>query len=190
MVAAERGRIPVSDLDDTLGRAVLAAAGVAVEGDALDVDGHLAIVGASARAQRASDDLLHRSVTAARAAGASWARIGTELEMSRQAAQQRFGAAADADPVQESERWLGPVTAFDEMRELALAGRAGWHTVEAGLFVHRMVRTPTQWEHRRTLWRMTAADRTAGWTIGCRSFPWVYLIRDTGEPALADVGEE
>ena len=80
--------------------------------------------------------------------------------------------------------YLGPVTAFDELRELELAGRLGWRTVEAGMLRHRMVRTPTQWEHRRVVWtgplRRLEQD---GWQVGCRAFPWVYLIRDLGVPA-------
>lgn len=126
--------------------------------------------------------MLHRSVAAARAAGVSWARIGTELGMTRQAAQQRFGATGTS-PESQDERWLGPVTAFEEMAELDIAGRAGWHTVEAGVLTHRMVRTATQWQHRRILWGASwARERANGWQIGCRAFPWIYLVRDTGLP--------
>ena len=81
-------------------------------------------------------------------------------------------------------RWLGPVTAFDELPELELAGRLGWHTVEAGMLCHRMVRTDTQWEHKRVVWPGSLArNEREGWQIGCRAFPWVYLIRDLGVPA-------
>ncbi|GAA3900774.1 hypothetical protein [Microbacterium invictum] len=84
------------------------------------------------------------------------------------------------DPT-DTERWLGPVTAFDEMAELELAGREGWHTVEAGMLAHRVVLTDTRWEHRRILWRGSlAAEQAAGWQVGCRAFPWIYLVRDTG----------
>ena len=174
----------MTELDDAVGQVVLEAAGVG-DGDALDAEGHLALIAASARAEGAAREMLHRSVVAARAAGVSWARIGEELGMTRQAAQQRFGVATE-DFDGEAERWLGPVTAFDEMRELEIAGRAGWHTVEAGMLGHRMVRTATQWQHRRTLWRTPpASERAEGWHVGCRAFPWVYLVRDTGLPAQA-----
>ena len=179
----------MSTLADAVGRAVLEAAGVA-DDRALSVGDHLALIAAGARAEEEARAILRRSVVAARAGGASWGRIGHELGMSRQAAQQRFGAAPDAadraapTPEAGEERWLGPVTAFSEMDELELAGRAGWRTVEAGMLTHRMRRTPTQWEHRRVLWRVSLAREEAeGWQVGCRAFPWIYLVRDLGVPA-------
>ncbi|MFF2369669.1 hypothetical protein [Agromyces sp. NPDC058110] len=172
----------MTDLADALGRVVLAEAGV--DADALDVDAHRALIAASARAEVEVRGILQRSVEAARAGGASWAVIGTELGMTRQAAQQRFGGAEA--PAGAEERWLGPVTAFDEMGELDAAGRAGWRTVEAGMLAHRMVRTGTRWEHRRVLWRASlAADEADGWQVACRAFPWIYLVRDLGVPAEA-----
>lgn len=172
----------MTDLADAVGRAVLDAAGVAREGD-LGLDDHIALIAASARAEADVRAILQRSVTAARGGGASWALIGTQLGMTRQAAQQRFGAPIAVAPASDTERWLGPVTAFDELGELALAGRAGWHTIEAGVLAHRMVRTDTQWEHRRILWRGSlASEESAGWVVGCRAFPWIYLVRDLGIP--------
>lgn len=156
----------------------------------LDVDeehqDHLAIVRRAAAAEEEVDALLRHAVGAARSAGHSWAVIGAELGMSRQAAQQRFGDRRGADDAAgaDEERWLGPVTALDEMRELELAGRQGWRTVGAGLLTHRVRRTPTQWEHQRVLWtgpvRRWEHD---GWQVAIRAFPWVYLVRDTGLPA-------
>lgn len=172
-------------LHEVIGRAVLQNAGLG-RSDVLDVDDHLRLIAASARADAAITGLLHRSVAAARSGGASWARIGAELGMSRQAAQQRFGAESDRGEPLGEERWLGPVTAFDEMPELEAAGRQGWRTVEAGMLSHRMVRTDTQWEHRRILWRASLdRDRTEGWQVGCRAFPWIYLVRDRGLPPAA-----
>ena len=179
----------MSELGHDVGRAVIAAAGID-DGAGLTLDDHLALIAAAARADQEVQAILQRSVTAARAAGASWAVVGGALGMSRQAAQQRFGGAppqtADTQETPE-ERWLGPVTAFDELDELAAAGRAGWHTVEAAMFSHRMVRTPTQWEHRRVFWRISLANElAAGWQVGCRAFPWIYLVRDLGTPAVGD----
>ncbi|MGF3054291.1 hypothetical protein ACQUSY_10085 [Microbacterium sp. YY-03] len=201
----------MSDLADAVSRAVFEHAGLAPAAPTatdetahqLTADESLALIGASAAAERQAATVFHGAVTAARAANVSWARIGGELGMTRQAAQQRFGIAPEnattdhttndntaADHTthafEDTERWLGPVTAFDEMKELELAGRAGWHTVEAGAFKHRMVRTETQWQHRRVLWRGSLArDEADGWQIGCRAFPWIYLIRDTGIPIEA-----
>lgn len=174
----------MSDLQDALARAVLDAAGIPDDRRMLEADGHLALVAAAADAGRAAEAVLRRAVSAARTGGVSWARIGGALGMTRQAAQQRFGAASDDPPVPE-QRVLGPVTAFDEMDELDRAGRAGWHTVGAGMFTHTVVRTPTQWLHRRILWRgVPARERADGWQVGCRAFPWIYLVKDTGLPRV------
>lgn len=179
----------MSDLGDTLGRAIL---------DGADPADHLDLVRRTAEADRATGELLQQAVHAARAGGHSWSAIGATLGLTRQAAQQRFGRDTEPpdqpedpkdpkdpkDPEAPEERWLGPVTAFDEMHELELAGRLGWHTIGAGLLRHRVVRTATQWEHRRIVWTggLARLERD-GWQVGCRAFPWVYLVRDTGEPA-------
>lgn len=165
-------------LADVLGRAVL-------DGDpdeeVLDPDrpqDHLAIVARAVVAEQAGRALLRQSVSAARGSGHSWAAIGAVLGLSRQATQQRFGAAKEFDQGPEY-RWLGPVTAMDEMRELELAGRRGWRTVGAGMLKHRMERTDTQWEHRRVVWRRPAAScEIDGWVVAVRAFPWLYLVRD------------
>lgn len=172
----------MTDLADAIGRAVLADADLEAEGE-LDQAGHLRLIAAAARGEAHARSILAQAVSSARAGGASWGAVGAELGMSRQAAQQRFGmSGGDLGP---DERWLGPVTAFDELAELELAGRAGWHTVEIGMLAHRMRRTHTQWEHRRILWRPSLAKEFAeGWVIGARAFPWVYLIRDLKTPPI------
>lgn len=174
---------PAGDsLSEVLGRAVLAGG---PEQDALDPDrpqDHLAIVERAASAERVGRDLLRQSVAAARGSGHSWAAIGGVLGLSRQAAQQRFGGA-DEEGDGPEERWLGPVTAFDELPELAIAGRRGWRTVGAGMLKHRMRRTDTQWEHRRVVWSRAAGSyEVDGWTVAVRAFPWLYLVRDLGLP--------
>ncbi len=176
------GRVS-DDLADAVGRAILQTLDPGAESSA---DHHLAIVGRTAEAEDAIRALLRQAVGAARAQGYSWAQIGAELNLSRQAVQQRFGDKPSGGEAAAEERWLGPVTAFDELGELEIAGRLGWHTVEAGMLRHRMVRTDTQWEHKRVLWTGTLKryDRE-GWQVGCRAFPWVYLIRDLGVPAPA-----
>lgn len=172
----------MSDLGDAIGRAVLAEADLDSATE-LDRAGHLRLIAAAARGEERARSILAQAVSSARANGASWGVVGAELGMSRQAAQQRFGTSTgELGP---DERWLGPVTAFDELAELELAGRAGWHTVEVGMLAHRMRRTHTQWEHRRMLWRPSLAKEFAeGWVIGARAFPWVYLIRDLKSPPI------
>lgn len=182
-------RLQVVDpgLADRVGRAVL--------GEGVDperADDHLAIVGRAAQADEVTRDLLRQAVAAARAHGHSWSAIGGVLGMSRQAVQQRFGS--EAGPGSDAEeagagttgerRRLGPVTALDELAELEIAGRRGWRTVGAGMFYHLVERTDTQWEHRRVVWSRPAEHYARdGWQVGCRAFPWLYLVRDTGRPA-------
>ena len=167
-------------LGDALGEAILTGsfedAAWRSEGGGLD------LVRRTAAADAIVGDLLRQAVGAARGAGHSWAAIGSVLGMSRQAVQQQFGTPVETEPDGgPEERWLGPVTAFDEMGELEIAGRLGWRTVSAGMLRHRMVRTPTQWEHRRVVWAGSLKRyEQHGWQVGCRAFPWVYLVRDTG----------
>lgn len=184
-MASQPGRAPAMtaehDLADRIGRAVLD------EGlDPEQAEDHLEIVRRASEAEQVARGLLRQSVAAARANGHSWSALGAVLGMSRQAAQQRFGspvAAQDGGAADET-RVLGPVTAFDELPELELAGRQGWRTTGVGMFTHTMQRTPTQWEHRRVVWsRPTSRYLRDGWVVGARSFPWLYLVRDTGLPA-------
>ncbi|MGW9630220.1 hypothetical protein ACWGST_05915 [Agromyces sp. NPDC055520] len=177
----------MSSVGDAVTLAILDSVEVdgAVDGE-IGRDGHLALIRASAEAEREVRAILRQAVESARSGGVSWSAIGAELGMSRQAAQQRFGDTSRADATADDGsgyRWLGPVTAFDELAELELAGRAGWHTVEAGMLRHRMVRTETQWEHKRIIGRgPSRRDEDDGWILACRSLPWAYLIRDLGVP--------
>ncbi|WP_238706020.1 hypothetical protein [Serinicoccus marinus] len=175
------------DLVVALGRVIVGDGGeVSVAGGTLETEEHLRLVRRCAEAHEGTAALLRQAVGSARGAGVSWARLGAELGLSRQGALQRFGESAgpgEEDDDGADQRWLGPVTAVDEMGELELAGELGWHTVEAGMFRHRMVRTGTRWEHRRVIWtRPVRHYLTEGWQVGARAFPWLYLVRDTGLP--------
>lgn len=181
---------PVPDLARALGQAILdgnetlPSTRVEPPHDTLDPADCLSLVRRSAAAEQAVKKILSQAVSAARAAGHSWAAIGHELGLSRQAVQQRFGSPETEDwPTTPELRWLGPVTAFDELHELELAGRRGWRIVGAGMLRHRMMRTDTQWEHRRVVWTRPVHHYEAdGWQVGCRAFPWLYLVRDLGKP--------
>jgi hypothetical protein len=163
-----------------------------VNTDPQDVDDYLGLIAAAALMESQARALLHDAVVSARSAGATWSAIGATLGMSKQAAQKRF--SVDATPsssgVDADERILGPVTAFDEMAELDLAGRYGWHSVEFGPFFHRVVRSGTQWEHARvTMLRGRAKARamaSEGWQVIGSEFPYTYLKRDLGSPALPE----
>lgn len=179
------------DLGAAIGQAILGAPGTTdVSLDPDEPQDHLAIVRRAAAAEHASRELLQQAVNAARGSGHSWATIGAELGLSRQGVQQRFGSRAqpEDDP---QYRWLGPVTAFDEMHELELAGRMGWHTVQAGMLRHKMVRTTTQWEHKRVVWTGSLRRyEQVGWQVGCKAFPWAYLVRDLKTPpATSSTGD-
>ncbi|WP_240917900.1 hypothetical protein [Phycicoccus sp. HDW14] len=171
-------------LADRIGRLILESAAHQDAGDRTDgAPDHLVLVSRAADAHAATRGLLQQAVAAARADGRSWAAVGEVLGLTRQAAQQRFGVGDEALGLGE-ERWLGPVTAFDEMHELEIAGRQGWRTIGAGMLKHRVVRTATRWEHRRVLWsRPPSSFEQDGWQVAVRAFPWVYLVRDTGLPA-------
>ncbi len=171
---------PEGELADRIAVAILGSDADGTHLDAESPEDQLTLVRLAAEAERAVRELLSHSVNAARGSGHSWAAIGAELGLSRQAVQQRFGAAG-ATSEQPELRRLGPVTAFDELTELEIAGRQGWHTVGAGMFYHLVVGTDTQWAHRRVAWTKPArAYEKDGWTVAVRAFPWLYLVRDLG----------
>jgi hypothetical protein len=148
----------------------------------------LELVDVTAKAGAETRSLLGEAVTSARAAGASWDAIGRVLGMSRQAAHQRFGRALDQEDTN-GRRVLGPVTAFTEMDALRNVGQYGWHSVGFGAYQHTLEHSPTQWDHRR-LRVIATGTRTRlqqeGWQVIGTWFPWVYLKRDLGTPALLE----
>lgn len=165
-----------------------------VAADPQEVPDYLEIVKVASDIENQARALLHEAVNSARSAGATWSAVGSTLGMSKQAAQKRFTTqhaplTSDLDP---DDRILGPVTAFDEMAELALAGRYGWHSVEFGPFFHRVTRSETQWEHVRVsmLTGRAKSLRAEGWQLIASAFPYTYLKRDLGTPALIEPGAE
>jgi len=162
------------------------------QGLASDPAASLLLVDAARIASEEAGRLLRESIASARAAGQSWDAVGGVLGVSRQAAQQRFGGGAakpGASHATADRRVLSPVTAFDEMDALAVAGRHGWHSVDYGTLHHVLERSDVQWEHRRALWgTVHRADFEAdGWRlIRTNTFPWSYWARPTEEPALPE----
>ena len=157
------------------------------------VSDFLVLIRVAFEVETQASSLLSETVTSARSAGATWSAIGTTLGMSKQAAQKRFAdqlppSACDLDADQ---RILGPVTAFDEMVELALAGRYGWHSIDFGPSFHRVARSETQWEHVRVsaLTRRARSMQADGWQVIRSKFPYTYLKRDLGMPALTEPGD-
>lgn len=166
--------------------------GVAAEPQS--VPDYLQLIKVASGMETQARSLLHEAVTSARSGGATWSAIGSTLGMSKQAAQKRFAgqpppSASDLDA---NERILGPVTAFDEMAELALAGRYGWHSIDVGPSFHRVVRSKTQWEHARVsaLTSRARSMQADGWQVIGSAFPYTYLKRNLDIPALTEPGGE
>ena len=174
--------------DERVREAVAEAIGGGREGvlETLDTDpsGYLVLVAAGDVAADESGRLLHEAVTSARNAGHSWEAIGDVLGVSRQAAQQRFGAG-DRTAAGPNERVLYPLTAFTEMDALAKAGREGWHLVRFGPLHHVVEASGQQWEHRRDPLSIGARRRRleeSGWQGIGAWFPWRYYKRPLGLP--------
>ena len=152
-------------------------------------EGSLQLLRTASALEAGARTVLHQAVASARSAGNTWAVIGATLGMSKQAAQKRFAPTAvpPGTDLAPDERILGPTGPFDEMRELALAGRYGWHSVEAGMNYHRVLRPRTQWEHRRTS-GARAAQRLVdqGWQRIGGGLGYTYVKRDLGTPALTE----
>src|SRR5450759_2529349 len=158
----------------------------------LDADpaAHLDLVSLALAARSETDALLRATISSARSAGCTWEAIGQVLDMSRQAAQQRYGGEVTALPrAGGTILRLAPLTAFTEMRVLDRAGRYGWHSIGFGALFHIVEKSDLQWEHRRV--HAVGTDRReledTGWEqIGSLWFPWAYYTRCTGEPALPE----
>lgn len=182
-----------NNLDISLRKAILTAEPGLEEALEQDVDAYLRVVSLSAQAVSRLPFILNSAVAAARTAGHSWAKIGAELGMSRQAAQQRF-TAADETPAEAlgATRKLHPLTAFDEMEALDRAGKEGWHSIGFGALYHLVEKTDEQWEHIRVPATSSRSSLEAeGWRrIGRMWFPWAYYARRTGSPVKAGLAVE
>ena len=165
--------------------------------DALEDDpqAYLRLVVSTRVAAAQTSKLLREAIDGARAAGHSWDTIGRLLGVSRQAAQQRFGATGDRpeDITSSSDRparkILTPLTAFDEMAALEHEGRHGWHSTDYGTLFHLVEASPWQWQHRRVLWGAPGRKRLQddGWElIKTSTFPWGYYKRRLDVPAERD----
>ena len=178
-------RAGLQQLPEVLAEAI-GQLGVAAEPQ--NVPDYLVLIKVASDVEMQARTLLKEAVTSARSAGATWSAIGSTLGMSKQAAQKRF---AGRPPPGESdldanERILGPVTVFDVMAELALAGRYGWHSIDLGPSFHRVVRSATQWEHVRVsaLTSRARSMQADGWKVIGSEFPYTYLKRNLDKPAL------
>ncbi|WP_084259416.1 hypothetical protein [Microtetraspora malaysiensis] len=187
----------VNAIREAVAEAVLAACEQGRKGLDDDPDAHLLMVAAASVAARESSRLLRQSITGARSAGHSWDALGRLLGISRQAAQQRFGASAtdrkgSLPEDTPTRRVLTPLHAFNEMEALEKEGRRGWHAVDYGYLFHLVEASPDVWEHRRLWWPSGRRQRQMeeqGWERVVPSdfeSPWVYYKRRLNEPAEQD----
>lgn len=174
-------------IQQELGRILMEQASVR---DPRDAGDFLRLVEDAALLQTEASTLLRTTISSARNAGATWQSIGRTLGMTKQAAQKRFapGAAPHTAGLDPNERILGPTTTFDELSELALAGRYGWHSVQVGTNYHRMLHSDRFWEHTRVTMSPQRVKqlRSEGWELIDSGFPYAYLKRDTGLPAMPE----
>jgi hypothetical protein len=151
-----------------------------------DPQAYLDLVSLTAQARSETDAMLRLAVTGARSAGCTWEQVGRVLDMSRQAAQQRYGVPEETGTSHEGRTArLAPLTAFTEMPVLDRAGRYGWELVSCHLATLVVRKTDVQWEHERVFASRgtTRSLENQGWTVVAAWFPWTYLKRPTDREA-------
>src|SRR6056297_72242 len=171
----------VSDADAQLIRDGVAEACLNAAGpDLLDTpDGALRLVAAAKVAADRGATLLDDAVAGARHAGHSWAAIGGVLEISRQAAQQRFGTTHDEpEATTPQQRVIRRVTALNELSVLEREQVEGWHLVGFGAGKLVVESSDHPWEHQRLTFASHAllrAMESDGWRIVGVWGPLTYL---------------
>jgi len=180
----------LSDADaEAIREGVLQACLHGADHDDLDTPEHaLRMVAATDVAARHGSTLRADAVTSARHYGHSWAVIGSVLGISRQAAQQRFSAAATAtaDPDAPQQRVIRRVTALSEMAVLEREQAEGWHLVGFGVGKLVVARSEHPWEHERLTFASHSLLRTmeqSGWQIVGGWGWWTYVKRPVAAPA-------
>lgn len=156
--------------------------------DQLDTpDGSLRLVAASRVAADHAGRLLSDAVAGARHAGHSWAAIGSVLEISRQAAQQRFSPTTDpSEATTPEQRVIRRVNAFNEMAILGREQADGWHLVGFGAGKLVVEASDHRWEHQRLTFAghplLRSMERDQWQIVGVWG-PWTYLKRPVGAAA-------
>ncbi|MFC5928410.1 hypothetical protein D6T64_20535 [Cryobacterium melibiosiphilum] len=129
---------------------------------------------------RVAGDLQSQAVAAAQESGLSWAKIGSALGTSRQAAQQRFDSRRST-PVAETEatRILGPVSRAEEIDQINAAGRQGWKLARSLHGEHVLERSEGCWEALRVsvLSPRALPSAAEGWEAASTRFPDCFYVR-------------
>ena len=132
---------------------------------------------------RVSAQLQSQAVAAAQQSGLSWAKIGTALGTSRQAAQQRFDTRRSS-PVADTDatRVVGPVSRNEELVQINAAGRHGWKLVRSLHGEHVLERNEGSWEVVRVSIFSPRALPSAddGWEAASTRFPDCFYARRQG----------
>jgi hypothetical protein len=154
-----------------------------------DARSALEFVGITATLATEADRLLRDAVTVARQLGASWEAVGGQLNVTRQAAQQRFAVAPNSvseklsgfparreSPAQGERRVITGVTSFNELQILDREGSAGWQLAGGGALYLEFVYVGEPIEHRRiSSNRARATRRKAEEARWVYCFSWVFF---------------
>ena len=167
----------IPTLKDNIESAILTEAGV---GKMLPQDSAvlLRLIEVSGDATSICNELQRSAVNQARRHDVSWAEIGQKLDISRQAAQQRF-APDQSEPATRDLRIVKGATAFNEMGILESEGKAGYHLVGFGPLVLELKPSSKVWLHKRVtalnIGRIRKQMEAAGWTYVGAWFPFHYF---------------
>jgi hypothetical protein len=137
----------IPNLRDNIESAILTEAGI---GKSVPEDSALLVhlIKVTGHAIDICHELQHSAVNQARRNDVSWAEIGQPLEISRQAAQQRF-ASDRAEAAAVGVRTIRGVTAFNEMSVLESEGKAGNHLTGFGALTIQVKPSSKVWIHKR-----------------------------------------
>lgn len=173
------------DLQAAIQQAVLGTEGLGEELEQ-SAEAYLRLVARANLAVGESAHLLSDAVNQARRMGHSWAVIGQELGISRQAAQQRFAQAGIAAAEPGTRRIIEGATAFNEMEMLKIEGEAGNHLVSFGPLYLEVEASQHRWEHMRVTSVFMGPLRhqleQSGWQYVGTWFPFRYFKRPMGVP--------
>jgi hypothetical protein len=169
--------IPTPTLKDNIESSILTEAGV---GKTLPQDSTvlLHLIAVTGHATTICHELQRSAVNQARRHDISWAEIGQTLEISRQAAQQRFVSEKAAAPAADL-RIIRGVTAFSEMSILESEGKAGYHLTGFGALTLQLKPSSQVWLHKRVtalyIGKIRKQMETKGWTYVGAWFPFHYF---------------
>jgi hypothetical protein len=172
----------IPTLRDHIESAILTEAGI---GKDVPQDSALLVhlIAVTGQAMNICHELQFSAVSQARRNDVSWAEIGQTLEISRQAAQQRF-ASERADAAVAGVRTIRGVTAFNEMSVLESEGKAGNHLTGFGALTIQVTPSSKVWMHKRVtalnIGKVRRQMEAREWTYVGSWFPFHYFKKVAG----------